>query len=232
MLKKLIYLTLMSLVMMYVMTFTSCSDDDEESSSGANSSYLNGNYTFTFNGETCYYGCKTDYYGVFFDYFSAYICDLSVNAYNGASADGFFWLSCCGHTDYDVLFSLNQKDGDKQIDFDIMFEGISDIKTLKKGQELSFATLHNSSGNNVPIYASEIVISSDGKTINEWHPSKPSDGRVTVEHVITYDDDDSFYVVLNFDNVTYKVASLIDNWDKDAVIDGQIVFYGDDNITY
>lgn len=225
-------LMLAALISCSAIVFTSCSDDDDESGSSANNSYLNGNYSFTFNGETYYYGYRSDDYGFTVDYISAYVCDLSVNSYLGASAEGVFWFSCCGYTDYDDLLSWNLKDGDKQVDFDIMFEGISDVKALKKGQELSFATLYNSSGNNVSLYASELVISSEGETINEWHPIKPSDGRVTVEHVITYDDDDAFYVVLNFDNVTYKASSFIDDWDKDAVIDGQIVFYGDDNFTY
>ena len=235
-LSKFFYFMLVAFVSASALTFTSCSDDDDDNVSSSESSYLNGDYYFTFNGDTCYYGYQEDYGIITVNYFSSGVTDLSVNSYDGASAEGTFWFGCTGYTDYDDLSygALYKSDeGDKVVDFDIFFEGISDVKALEKGQELSFATLYyKSSETIVKWYASEQVVSSDGLTINEWHVTKASSGKVTVEDVIVYDDDDTFYVILNFDNVTYKAESLIDNWDEDAVVDGQIIFWGDDNITY
>ena len=237
------YLKLFMVALFATMSFalTSCGDDDDGPNSGGNGgNSTKGQYTFTFNGTTFYYGCDYVYPGMEFLGTQSYIeNNFDLNEKQG------YCLLLINAQDTPVVYI--DENGDyvfyNDRDCTARIEGLFNLeyfnpKTAKKGDVIAFrqAVRSQISGSSNPIYLLDAfnyvnyTSSSDNFHDEIVYTWRETTGQ-TVKFV-SYKEDpdmDQSWITLEFNNLTLDIYQGDDYSGypyqrKQAVINGTLTF--------
>lgn len=200
--KKYLRFFYLALFAVTVASLTACGDDDDEFSP---SSGGNGQYTFKANGKTYYYS--------FFYYGTPFIGNFS------KFGDDYYFLQVEAWerqpTSYEEWHLARRGELCDQVELNIEINNL-DLKSAKKGDELSHAALFDSNGYDVKNY---FDYSGDG---TRYYLRKTSEGTI---RFVSYQND---ILTVSLENVTMYARSQKGNDPSQFVLNGNISFAYED----